>query len=72
MQLSVLKSKKYLILRAVMFFVFLFIAIYTQAQGPGSGGLGDPPEVPVDGGLTAVLAVGVGYGAKKLREYRKK
>lgn len=39
---------------------------------PGSGGLEGPPEVPVDGGLSIVLAVGAGYGAKKLREYRKK
>ncbi len=34
----------------------------------------DPPEddIPVDGGLTLLLAAGVGYGAKKLRDNRKK
>ncbi|MCW5905835.1 MAG: hypothetical protein KIT64_09595 [Chitinophagaceae bacterium] len=34
----------------------------------------DPPldDIPVDGGLTLLLAAGVGYGAKKLRDNRKK
>ncbi len=34
----------------------------------------DPPEddIPVDGGLTLLLAAGVGYGAKKIRDNRKK
>ncbi|MCZ2222534.1 MAG: hypothetical protein LC122_02775 [Chitinophagales bacterium] len=34
----------------------------------------DPPEddIPVDGGITLLLAAGVGYGAKKLRDNKKK
>ncbi|MBX2931782.1 MAG: hypothetical protein KF781_07555 [Chitinophagaceae bacterium] len=34
----------------------------------------DPPldDIPVDGGLTLLLAAGVGYGAKKLRDNKKK
>jgi hypothetical protein len=31
----------------------------------------DPTGVPVDGGLGFLLAAGVGYGANKLRKYRK-
>ncbi|MCZ2222369.1 MAG: hypothetical protein LC122_01890 [Chitinophagales bacterium] len=33
----------------------------------------DPPEddIPVDGGITLLLAAGVGYGAKKLRDNKK-
>jgi len=34
----------------------------------------DPPEddIPVDGGISLLLAAGVGYGAKKLRDNKKK
>jgi len=34
----------------------------------------DNPEddIPVDGGITLLLAAGAGYGAKKLRDNRKK
>lgn len=29
------------------------------------------PACPIDGGLTALLAVGVGYGIKKVRDSKK-
>lgn len=39
---------------------------------PGGGG-GNPDEpAPIDGGLTLLLATGVGYGVKKWRDARKK
>ncbi|MEN9497331.1 MAG: hypothetical protein RL750_230 [Bacteroidota bacterium] len=38
-------------------------------SGPDPGD--DPGNVPVDGGLGFLLAAGVGYGANKLRKYRK-
>ena len=34
--------------------------------------LPDPGGVPVDGGLSLLLAAGVGYGANRLRKFRKK
>ena len=37
---------------------------------PGFGD--DVEDVPIDGGLSLLVAAGVGYGAKKLREKRKK
>jgi hypothetical protein len=37
-------------------------------DGPDPGG--DP--TPIDGGLSLLLAAGVGYGAKRLRKNRKK
>lgn len=30
--------------------------------------LPDDPEVPLDGGLSLLVAAGVGYGAKKMKE----
>ena len=32
----------------------------------------DVSDVPVDGGLSLLVAAGVGYGAKKIRDKRKK
>jgi hypothetical protein len=32
----------------------------------------DVADVPIDGGLSILLAAGVGYGAKKIHENRKK
>jgi len=40
-------------------------------QNPLADELPDPGGVPVDGGLGFLLAAGVGYGANKLRKYRK-
>jgi len=33
---------------------------------------GDNPDAPIDGGLSLLVAAGVGYGVKKVREGRKK
>jgi len=59
---------------------FIIIAIPSLSQGPpdtgGSGPDGDPggdPDlIPIDGGLGFLLAAGVGYGVKKVRDFRKK
>lgn len=44
-----------------------------HAQGPGDPGC-DPldPACPIDGGLSILLAAGVGYGIKKVRDASKK
>ncbi len=33
---------------------------------------GDPDEIPIDGGLSLLIAAGVAYGAKKAYDKRKK
>ncbi|MBC6698467.1 PID-CTERM protein-sorting domain-containing protein [Hymenobacter puniceus] len=46
-----------------------------QAQGPGSDGPTPnpaPTAVPIDGGASLLLAAGVGFGLKKLRDRRKR
>ena len=49
--------------------VMLVFALPVLAQD----GFGDPgDDVPVDGGLTLLAAAGIGYGAKKINQYRKK
>ncbi len=61
MKISILKS---FILLAAMVLPFLALA-----QGPA-----DPSDtyVPLDGGLSFLLAAGMGYGAKKAIQARKK
>jgi len=57
---------KYLLLSAT-----LLLALGANAQ-PGSGGPGpgtlDPTEVPLDGGASLLLATGVAYGLRRLRQ----
>jgi hypothetical protein len=44
-----------------------------QAQSPGSGGpTPAPTAVPIDGGASLLLAAGVGFGLKKLRDHRRR
>ena len=62
----------------LLFFVIIIMllplmGISQDPPGPGDTGGGNPDgSVPIDGGLSLVIAVGVGYGAKKIRDYNKK
>ena len=52
--------------RAFKFFLLLIISLspfLAMAQDPGGG-----PDVPIDGGLSLLLAAGFGYGVKKYRD----
>lgn len=75
------KSYYQLVYLVLILFVFIVLPDIIHAQG-GPGGPGNldgipdpdcPPDVicPIDGGLTALIAVGVGYGIKKWRDQRK-
>ena len=59
----------------VIILVLPLMAISQDPPGPGDTGGGNPDDagsVPIDGGLSLVIAAGVGYGAKKIRDYNKK
>ena len=57
-------------------FAFVLAAPAAWAQ-PGSGGPGpgtqppDPTAVPLDGGASLLLASGVGYAVRRLRQKRR-
>ncbi len=52
----------------LIFNILLSISSFTVINAqPGSG---DDPDVPIDGGVSLLVAAGVGYGIKKL--YNKK
>ena len=55
--------------------ICIFLMVFTCLPGlvhaqPGGGCDPLDPACPIDGGLTALLAIGVGYGIKKVREAR--
>ena len=62
---------KALVTTLLILCVMLCLPSLLQAQGmPGDPG-GDP-DVPIDGGLSLLLAAGAGYGLKKVNDMRKK
>lgn len=54
---------------AVLLMVFCFVPFLANAQSPCDPS--DPACVPIDGGLSLLIAAGVGYGVKKVRDSRK-
>ncbi len=61
---------KQIIKSAFIFSAILFVAITSiQAQIDDAGG---DVDLPIDGGLSLLVAAGVGYGAKKLKEKKAK
>lgn len=64
---------KALVTTLLILCVMLCLPSLLHAQGmPGDPG-GDPdPAVPIDGGLSLLLAAGAGYGLKKVNDMRKK
>ncbi len=51
--------------KSILFTVFFLLCFVSFAQPPG------PPATPIDGGLGLLLAGGVAYGLKKLKDARK-
>ena len=41
----------------------MLLPYLAMAQGDGGG---DDPDVPIDGGLSVLLAAGIGYGARQV------
>lgn len=63
--------KTRIIINTLLVLAIICLPSIIHAQ-PGFGGDEDVMDTPVDGGLTLLVAAGVGYGAKKLRDKRKK
>jgi hypothetical protein len=54
------------VFRLLILVCVMVLPMIALAQGPP-----DPNDAPIDGGLSLLLAAGVGYGVKKYREGRK-
>jgi len=60
--------KKMILILSITFIIF-FVPLIAYAQGaPGDPG---DPEIPIDGGVSLLIAAGVAYGGKKIAENRK-
>ena len=69
-----MKKNSQLLYNALFTLLLLcFPLINLLAQGPGGFEEPNPSlDVPIDGGLSLLVAAGVGYGIKKVRDDRKK
>ncbi len=52
--------------QSLLISIVVVFPYWVFAQDPGGG-----PDVPVDGGLSLLIAAGVGYGIKKYRDSKK-
>ncbi len=68
-----LKNSLFTLLMIVLVLALPMLSNGQVDPPPGPvGGANPDANVPIDGGLSLVLAAGVGYGAKKIRDYNKK
>jgi hypothetical protein len=61
---------KLILLQILITVVIIFLPSLVHAD-PGGGGGDVQDNAPIDGGLSLLVAAGIGYGAKKIREKRK-
>lgn len=63
--------KKIFNIQTIVFIVILCLPSLLHAQGPSDPG-GDPSGggAPIDGGLSLLVAGGVGYGIKKVKRQK--
>lgn len=62
-RIAKIKSKK--ILSILLALICVALPVISLAQGPD-----DPNDVPIDGGLSLLIAAGSVYGIKKYRSYK--
>ena len=55
----------------ILFTMFIAMALPMVVSAQIDGVPGENVDAPIDGGLSLLVAAGVGYGAKKLKEKRK-
>lgn len=63
-----MKNKQGFLYLVCMFLIMLIPLMVVAQPDPGD----DPDAVPIDGGLSLLIAAGLGYGAKKVYDARKK
>ena len=72
-------NRKQLLLGALLIVLFVVCSDAVMAQpggGPPTGGGGPgcwpPPCIPIDGGMSFLVALGLAFGGKKMMEMRAK
>ena len=64
------KNRKWFLILTVLFVVMSVLPVTIQAQPNDPVDITDP-DAPIDGGLALLIATGIGYGFKKMRDQRK-
>jgi len=59
---------KYFTIQTLLVVVVLLLPAIVHAQDPAPG----DPDAPIDGGLSLLVAAGVGYGVKKIHGKKRK
>jgi hypothetical protein len=54
------------------FFCIALLAVIPNMAYSQLGDPGEDPDAPIDGGVSVLVAAGIGYGIKKARNNRKK
>ena len=54
-----------------IFSLSIFLSIMVKADIGGASTVTDP-DAPIDGGVSLLIAAGIGYGIKKVKDNRKK
>ena len=68
-----IKSSLKGIISILLIIAITFLPQLLMAQIGGGGGEGTGnPDVPIDGGLSLLVAAGIGYGIKKTRDAKRK
>jgi len=55
-----------------MLLLMVVLSVTAIAAYAGPDGFGSDPDTPIDGGISLLIAAGVGIGVKKVREMRKR
>ena len=65
------RKAKYFFIAAIF---FAFSSVCSAQEGPGGTDVGNPDDVnvPFDGGVSILVAAGIGYGARKAYTAKKK
>jgi choline-glycine betaine transporter len=66
--------KKYIHYYIIIMAITIVSPLVLQSQpvgNSGTGGTNGEPDTPIDGGLSLLVAAGIGYGAKKMRNAKK-
>jgi len=56
----------------IIFLLFIIVCLAFPLLSIGQPASTDPNDVPIDGGLSILLAAGAAYGVKKYRDNKKK
>lgn len=62
--------RKHVLKKQTLIILLILLNSTSMAQGGNPGLPGNDPDVPLDGGISLLLAAGAVYGIKKIRQLK--